>query len=91
MTPEDEIVRAGWAREVLEHQAFKEAFETVEKVYLSGIKNAGFTDSQTREKFALRYSCLHDVVTALRSVIETGEMAKEQLSLSQKFKKVVGI
>ena len=91
MNLEDEIIRAGKAKEVLTHEMFKEAVATVENVYLAAIRGAGFTDCATREKFALRYACLHDVLTALRSVLETGEMAQEQLSLLQRAKKVVGL
>lgn len=90
LSPEEEIRKAGRAKEVLENEEFQEAVKVVENVYLSGIRNAGFTDNVSREKFALRYACLHDVLTALRSVMETGEMAAEQLNLAQKFKKAVG-
>jgi hypothetical protein len=93
MTPEEEVIRAGRAREVLEHELFKEAVETVDAVYLQGIRSTGFTDEVSRSKFALRYACLHDVLTALRSFIETGEIAQEQMrqaSLMERARKVVG-
>jgi hypothetical protein len=89
MSPEEEIRRAGRAKEVLNNEIFKEAVETVENVYLSGIRNAGFTDTKTREKFALRYACLHDVLAALQSVIETGELAEQ--TLAQKVKGFLNI
>lgn len=91
LTPEDEIRRAGRSKEVLENEIFKEAFDTVEQALLAGIRAAAFTDDKLREKLAQRYAALHDIRFALVSVMETGEMAREQMSLMQRAKKVVGL
>lgn len=90
MTPEEEIVRAGWANEVLENKMFREAFETIENALLAGIRASAFTDEKLREKLSQRYAALHDIRAALKSVMETGEMAQEQMNLAQRFKKTVG-
>lgn len=87
MTADEEIRRAGQAREILEAEMFKEAFQTIENALLAGIRASAFTDEKLREKLAQRYAALHDIRNALQSVIETGEMAREQLNLMEKAKK----
>ena len=89
MTPEEEIIRAGKAKEILQAELFKEAFQTIEAALLAGIRASAFTDEKLREKLAQRYAALHDIRAALQSVIETGEMAREQLSLMERVKNKV--
>jgi len=91
LTPEEEIRRAGRAKEVLGNEIFKEAFQTIEDSLLAGIRASAFTDEKLREKLSQRYAALHDIRFALVSVMETGEMAQEQMSLMQRAKKVVGL
>ena len=93
MTPQEEIIRAGKAKEVLTNELFKEAFQTIEGALLAGIRASAFADEKLREKLAQRYAALHDIRAALQSVMETGEMAQEMMnreSLLQRAKKVVG-
>lgn len=79
MTPEEEIVRAGKAKEILENEMFKEAFDKIESALLDGIRRSAFVDERLREKLSQRYASLHDIRDQLKSVVETGEMAEEQI------------
>ncbi len=79
MTPEEEIQRAGRAREVLENEMFKEAVSDIEQALLMGIRQSAFKDKELREKLCHRYALLHDLIQQLQSRMETGEMAKTML------------
>ena len=79
MTPEEEIQRAGRAREVLENEMFKEAVADIEQALLMGIRQSAFKDPELREKLCHRYALLHDLIQQLQSRMETGEMAKTML------------
>lgn len=89
MSPEEEIRFAGKAREVLENEAFKRAVRDLEQALLDGIKRSAFKDTELREKLALRYASLHDILTRLESFMEGGKFA--EATLAQKLRKVVGL
>ena len=89
MTPEEEIVRAGRAREVLENELFKEAVREIETALLRGIQTSAFKDELLREKLCHRYSLLHDLVDQLKTYMETGQLG--EATMAQKLRKVVGL
>ncbi|TFH50922.1 MAG: hypothetical protein E4H01_01165 [Lysobacterales bacterium] len=88
MTPEEEVIRAGRAREVLENEMFKEAVADIEQALLTGIRHSAFKDEDLREKLCARYALLHDLIQQLKSHMETGELA--QASMRDRLKAVVG-
>lgn len=89
MSPEEEIVRAGKARQIIEADVFKEAVKTLETALLAGIQASAFKDDKLREKLCQRYAVLQDLVAELRGVMETGLMAEETIrrrTLTERFK-----
>ena len=88
-TPEEEVIRAGRAREVLENDLFKEAFANIEEAILDGIRRSAFVDALLREKLCAQYSLLHTLRDQLTTFMETGQMAAEtirQQSIAEKVK-----
>lgn len=79
MTPEDEIRRAGKAREVVENEIFKEAFGEIEEAILMGIRRSAFKDSELREKLCQQYVVLHSIRDQLRTYMESGFIAEEEI------------
>ena len=77
--PDEELRRAGKAKEILENQLFKEAVRAIEEALLLGIRQSAFKDKDLREKLCDRYNALHDIVGQLRTHIETGEMVEEEI------------
>jgi hypothetical protein len=84
LSPEDEIRRADKAKQILESDAFKEAFSEVERVLLDGILRAPFKDSELREKLCQQYTALHTIRDQMRSYMESGQLA--QATLAQRIK-----
>jgi len=79
VTPEDEIRRAGKAKEILNNEIFKEAFAEIEAALLRGIRQAGITDEKLREKLCARYDLLHTLRDQIETYIETGVLAEETI------------
>lgn len=79
MTPEDELRRAGKAKEILGNEIFKEAFSEIEAVLLHGIRRTAFVDDKLREKFCMRYDLLHSLRDQIQTYIDTGMLAEEEI------------
>jgi hypothetical protein len=79
LSPEEEIKRSEQARQILDSDLFKEAVQAVESALLTGIQRSAFSDEKLREKLAQRYALLHDLIDQIRSHIETGRLAEEEL------------
>jgi hypothetical protein len=82
----EEVIRAGKAREVLEHPLFREAILKIESALLDGIRRSAFVDEKLREKLCHRYALLQDLVNELGSVMTTGEMAAIQIEQKKRWK-----
>ena len=85
----EEIRRAGKAKEVLENAIFKQSVEKIDMALLSGMRNAGIADDKLRLRLLDKYEALHDLMDELRSVVNTGLLAEEQIrqkSVSQRIK-----
>jgi hypothetical protein len=79
LTPEEEVRRAGKAREILDAEVFKDAVREVEQALLLGIRRSAFKDADLREKLCQQYMLLHNVLDQLRTHIETGRLAEQTL------------
>lgn len=90
MTPEEEVVRAGRAREVLDNEMFKEAVADIEQALLIGIRRSAFKDAELREKLCQRYALLHDLRDQLSTHMETGELAEATMTMREKIKAATG-
>lgn len=81
---QEEVRRAGRAQEVLENATFKDAVSQVEQALLHGMKNTAIADEKLRLRLLDRYELLHSLVDVLRSTMETGQFAKQQLEEMEK-------
>ncbi len=79
MTPEEEIRRADKAKQILENEMFKEAFSEIETAILIGLRQTAFKDEKLREKLCARYDLLHSLKDQLRTLMESGVLAEEEL------------
>ena len=81
---QEEIRRANHAKEVYENEAFKDAVSQVEGALLHGMKSAAITDEKLRLRLLDRLELLHSLVEVLRSTMETGQFARQQLEEMEK-------
>ena len=79
MTREEEVVRAGHANEVLTNRIFKEAVSEIEEALKHARMSSAIKDTDLREKLWAQEVALHSILQKLRSVMETGELAQEQI------------
>ena len=79
LTPEQEIIRAGKAREILEHELFKEAVEAIREGLKDARLNSAATAIDLREKLWAQELALEAVLKHIRTHIETGMLAEEEL------------
>ena len=94
MTHEQELIKAGKARDFLENEIFKEAFAEVEQALLAGIKQSAFKDAELREKLCQQYNLLHNLKDRIAVYIETGQIAEEEIkrrSISQAVKEFLHV
>ena len=83
MTPQEELDRADRARRILEDDIFRDAIQQMEQALLGGICRAGIADDRLRDKLAVRYAVLQDLVACLKTTMETGKLAAHQLSMDE--------
>lgn len=83
-TPESEVRRAGEAEQILNSEVFKDAVKQVEEALLNGMKSAAIVDDKMRLRLLDNYQSLQAVLQCLRSTMETGILAKQQLELDKK-------
>jgi len=79
VTPEEELIRAGQAREILENGLFKEAVSAMREAFILGIQRSAFTDEKLREKLCQRLALLDDLVGQFKTHMETGKLAEETI------------
>ena len=79
MSPEEEVARAGRAREILEAELFKEACSEILTSITSARINSPAKDVEFREKLWAQEVALHSILEKLRVYLETGELAQEQI------------
>jgi len=92
MSPEEELVRAGKAREILAEPLFKECVAIIREALIAGIRRSAFTEEKLREKLCQRLALLEELVGQLQTVMETGKLAEEtirQKTISERIKAAV--
>jgi len=92
MSPEEELVRAGKAREILAEPLFKECVSVIREALIAGIRRSAFTEEKLREKLCQRLALLEELVGQLQTVMETGKLAEEtirQKTISERIKAAV--
>lgn len=86
---EQEVRDGGKAKEILGNEIFQMAVKTLEEALLIGIRQSAFKDEDLREKLCHRYALLFDLIGQLQTIMETGELAQEQIkrqTLAEKVK-----
>ena len=84
MTTLEQRLHAGSrAKEVLENEAFVEAFEAIEKEVIEQWTNSPARDQEGREKLWSYLHLLKKVRTHLTSTLETGKLAQIELQHQQ--------
>lgn len=94
MTLEEEIRRAGRANEILGNELFKEAVQEIESALKHARLGSSIKDTEMREKLWAQEVALHSIIAKLESVIETGQLASEQIrqqGLMEKAKKLFSV
>lgn len=78
-TIEERIYSGDRAREVLENEAFLQAFEDIEHEVIEQWKNSPARDEVGREKLWTYLSLMKKLQQHLTSTLETGKLAKIEL------------
>lgn len=86
MTLEQRLHAGSRAKEVLENEAFIEAFEAIEKEVIEQWTNSPARDQDGREKLWSYLHLLKKVRTHLVSTLETGKLAQVELQHQQSLK-----
>lgn len=82
-TLEQRLYLGDRAREVLENEAFTEAFEATEREVIEQWTNSPARDVEGREKLWQYLMLLRKVRSNLQSTLETGKLAKLELQHQQ--------
>ena len=82
---ERELSRSSQARQLLENKLFKEAFNSLKKIYSEALLDkTGAKEGDTREKLWIAYNVVGKVEQHLKSILETGKLAEKQLDSFRK-------
>lgn len=80
MTPEKEVQRGHQAQAILDDPLYIEAFETVRSEIETQWRNSPARDAEGREKLWLSSKILDRLEQHLKSVMDSGKMAKATLA-----------
>lgn len=76
---EKRIYDANRAKEVLENEAFQQAFADIEAEFTKQWKDSPARDQEGREKIWIYLSILNKVKTHLETTLETGKLAQLEI------------
>lgn len=79
MTPEEEVVRAERAKQILEDKLVRAALDGVRDLIIEQWRVSPVKDSEIRDWLWALYNASHKFEEVLRSHIETGKLAAHQL------------
>jgi hypothetical protein len=95
MTPEKRIYNGDRAREVLENEAFQQAFADIKQEITEQWTKSPARDQEGREKLWLMLSLLNKLETTLQGTLDSGKLAKMDLehekTLMERAKGLVGL
>ena len=82
---EQELSRSSQVKQLLENKLFKEAFNSLKKIYSEALLDkTGAKEGDTREKLWIAYNVVGKVEQHLKSILETGKLAEKQLEIFRK-------
>ena len=73
------ISRAQWARDLLENEMLKEAFNSLQSDYMRLWVNSKPFDTEGREKIFIAWHVVGKVQEHLRRIVENGKLAQMEL------------
>jgi len=79
MTPEQELYKANRAKEVLENEAYLEAFESIEKEIIERWKTSKGGEEVARQELWQLLGLLRNLRTVLETTMQGGAVAKAEL------------
>lgn len=79
MTPEEEIVRAERARQLMADPLLKETLETLKQGYIDAWARTPIKDSELRERIWGLYCSTIKFEEILQSTLDSGKLAAESL------------
>jgi hypothetical protein len=95
MTLEERMYRGDKAREIIENDVYRDAFEQIRQELINAWEISPARDAEGREKIYLMLGLLGKVERALTATMEDGKIAKHELnhheSLLEKAKQFVGL
>ena len=77
------------AKRILDSEVFKDAMQTLSDGYMSEWVNSEVVDQERREVVYMKLRILADFVNELQTVLQTGQMADEQIRQEDKPKSTV--
>jgi hypothetical protein len=86
MTPEQAVYLSNRALEVLENEAYVNAFVAIEEELILQWKNSPARDADGREKLWLMLAMLQKVQNCLQATLDGGKLAKKELEHRQTLK-----
>tara|TARA_Y100001949_G_C15988946_1_gene331920 strand:+ start:5615 stop:5887 length:273 start_codon:yes stop_codon:yes gene_type:complete len=72
------------AKRILDSEVFKDAMQTLSDGYMSEWVNSEVVDQERREVVYMKLRILADFVNELQTVLQTGQMADEQIRQEDK-------
>lgn len=85
---EQAIFRGERAQRLLEDELLQEALATIEAEYTEQWKNSPARDAEGREKLFLMVKTVQRFRTELTTVLQTGQLARHNLTLAEKARKL---
>jgi hypothetical protein len=82
-TLEQKVYSGEKAREVLDNEAFQWAVDEIDKELTEAWKFSPARDADGRERIFLMQQMLYKMQQALKTTLETGQLAKEELRYKQ--------
>lgn len=79
MTPEQELQRAGEAKQVLGAAIFMEAIASIEKQLENARHNAPLRDTEMHTRLILMEQLWHNLLGFFEQIVQTGKMAELEL------------
>jgi len=80
MTREEEVVRGGEAKRVLENPMYQEAVENVREGIYSLMQRSAMGDEKTHNRLVIALQLVSQIEGHLKMVMQTGKMAEMQTS-----------
>lgn len=76
----EEITKGGEAEKILNNEVYKHAFTTVKNNIIEAMQSSPLSDDTTHNRLVIALQTLNQIERALTDIMQTGKMAKIQVS-----------